>query len=82
MGGILADVGLHLQHTLSVKPLTLSSKDMGLGKTLSVLALICSSLDVYANVGGLDQNQGCRRTLIVAPKSSRLTQESTILLIH
>lgn len=68
--------------TLGAKPLTLSSKDMGLGKTLSMLALICSSLDVYANIGRLDQNQGYRRTLVVAPKSSRLFQESTILLIH
>lgn len=57
-------------------------KDMGLGKTLSVLALICTSLDIHANTEGLDQSQGCRRTLIIAPKSSRLTQAEIIFSIY
>jgi hypothetical protein len=43
---------------------------MGLGKTLSVLALICSSLDLDSTT--MNQNQKTKHwgTLIVAPKSS------------
>lgn len=44
--------------------------DMGLGKTLSMLALICSSLDLHAKSADLSENQNCRRTLIIAPKST------------
>jgi len=43
---------------------------MGLGKTLSVLALICSSLDFYSTTIGHSENTSHSGTLIVAPKSS------------
>lgn len=57
-------------------------KDMGLGKTLSVLALICSSLDLDSTV--MDQNQKTthRGTLIVAPKSSEFMLRDMILMGH
>lgn len=46
---------------------------MGLGKSLSTLALICSSLDLLnSDDVGLKEG-GARATLIVTPKSSRLT---------
>ncbi|KAI1420543.1 hypothetical protein F5Y12DRAFT_788176 [Xylaria sp. FL1777] len=41
--------------------------EMGLGKTLSMLALICSRLDLPQN---MDEDQNPRATLIVTPKSS------------
>lgn len=45
---------------------------MGLGKTLSVLALICSSLDARTtrNIG--NESRSPLGTLIIAPKSSRI----------
>lgn len=77
MGGILADVGVLFFSSVNApsQAADIGFKDMGLGKTLSVLALICSSLDIQANFEGLAQNKGYWRTLIVAPKSSRLTQQ-------
>lgn len=44
---------------------------MGLGKTLSLLALICWSLDSQANSVVASKGKESRTTLIVAPKSSR-----------
>lgn len=44
---------------------------MGLGKTLSMLALICSSLDFDSTIIGHSKNTKHRGTLIVAPKSSK-----------
>lgn len=46
-------------------------KDMGLGKTLSVLALICSSLDTEVTTITGTENEAHRGTLIITPKSSR-----------
>jgi SNF2 family DNA or RNA helicase len=43
---------------------------MGLGKTLSVLALVCSSLDFDSITIGHSKNTRHQGTLIVAPKSS------------
>jgi len=43
---------------------------MGLGKTLSLLALVCSSLDSLANQEGSPNDGISRSTLIVTPKSS------------
>jgi SNF2 family DNA or RNA helicase len=68
MGGILADVGSPYAFTVGI--LTASIKDMGLGKTLSVLALICSSLDFDSKTIGHSKNTRHQGTLIVAPKSS------------
>jgi hypothetical protein len=55
--------------------LTQAVKDMGLGKTLSMLALICSSLDYDKTDFPGEQNSKYRGTLIVAPMSSELTIE-------
>ncbi|KAF7527351.1 hypothetical protein G7054_g10485 [Neopestalotiopsis clavispora] len=53
--------------------------DMGLGKTLSVLALICASLDLE-NLEGNGKNSGkYSGTLIVAPKSTLYGWEAQIL---
>lgn len=45
---------------------------MGLGKTLSVLALICSSLDARTTRNNGNENRSPSGTLIIAPKSSRI----------
>ena len=68
MGGILADVGSPCTSIVGV--LIGSIKDMGLGKTLSVLALVCSSLDFDSTTIGHSKNTRHSGTLIVAPKSS------------
>lgn len=52
-----------------------TSKDMGLGKTLSMLALICCSLDSDTSIEGQNQNTQHKGTLIVAPKSSMFNAE-------
>ncbi|KAI8630297.1 SNF2 family N-terminal domain-containing protein [Xylariaceae sp. FL1651] len=44
--------------------------DMGLGKSLSMLALICSSLDFNSMTIHRNQNERHQGTLIVAPKST------------
>lgn len=77
MGGILADVGVYFNDRDLRQATDIQSyvKDMGLGKTLSTFALICSSLDLHANTERFTQSQGYRRTLIVAPKSGKFTQE-------
>ncbi len=54
----------------STEVLTISIKDMGLGKSLSMLALICSSLDSDSLIIHQNQNERRQGTLIVAPKSS------------
>lgn len=46
-------------------------KEMGLGKTLSTLALICWDLDAMADRKA-DVPEESRTTLVVAPKSSKL----------
>jgi hypothetical protein len=43
---------------------------MGLGKTMSILALICASLDIEDSDGGGKESGKPSGTLIVAPKSS------------
>jgi len=43
---------------------------MGLGKSLSLLALVCSSLDSLASQKGSPNDGISRATLIVTPKSS------------
>jgi hypothetical protein len=43
---------------------------MGLGKSLSLLALICSSLDFFEEHPTLLEKELFRATLIIAPKSS------------
>jgi SNF2 family DNA or RNA helicase len=68
MGGVLADVGSPCTCTAGI--LIESTKDMGLGKTLSVLALVCSSLDFDSITVDQSKNTKHRGTLIVAPKSS------------
>ena len=55
---------------------------MGLGKTLSVLALICSSLDFHAEIEELAENKAYQRTLIVAPKSSGFAVVCSVFLIY
>lgn len=69
MGGILADVSI--SYTYAVGILTGSIKDMGLGKTLSMLALVCSSLDLGSIAISHSTNTRHRGTLIIAPKSSK-----------
>lgn len=43
---------------------------MGLGKTLSSLALICHFLDAASNLPKTTKQQLPRATLVIAPKSS------------
>jgi SNF2 family DNA or RNA helicase len=80
MGGILADVGS--PYTCTVGILTESIKDMSLGKTLSVLALVCSSLDFDAITIDHSKNTRHRGTLIVAPKSSESELRDMISMGH
>ncbi|KAF8862893.1 hypothetical protein BDZ45DRAFT_702737 [Acephala macrosclerotiorum] len=47
-----------------------SRSEMGLGKTLSLLALVCSSLDSLANEESSPNDGMSRATLIVTPKST------------
>ncbi|KAJ2998728.1 hypothetical protein NUW58_g233 [Xylaria curta] len=44
--------------------------DMGLGKTLSILSLICASLDFDSRVEGQDRGVKHRGTLVIAPTST------------
>jgi SNF2 family DNA or RNA helicase len=80
MGGILADVGS--PYTCTAGILTASIKDMGLGKTLSVLALVCSSLDFDSVTIGHSKNTRHQGTLIVAPKSSESELRDMISMGH
>ena len=50
--------------------LTKFIQDMGLGKTLSVLALICSSLDLQSDQIAKSSDSTPTATLIITPKSS------------
>ena len=65
-GGILADVSF----PNVLKNATDTLKDMGLGKSLSLLALVCSSLDSLTDQEESPENGMSRATLIVTPKSS------------
>ena len=59
-----------LPHLRPIGILMIFIKDMGLGKTLSMLALVCSSLDLDSVAIDQDQRTEHRGTLIVAPLSS------------
>ncbi|CCF39919.1 hypothetical protein CH063_10627, partial [Colletotrichum higginsianum] len=48
--------------------------EMGLGKTLSILSLICWSIDSINNDKAKDNNEQSSSTLIVTPKSGTYTQ--------
>jgi hypothetical protein len=49
-----------------------SLKEMGLGKTLSLLALVCASVDMQAEQITSSRNDMYHATLIIAPKSGNL----------
>lgn len=49
---------------------------MGLGKTLSSLALICSTLDFLEDESQTSSASPSRATLVVTPKSSECLQFS------
>ena len=80
MGGILADVGS--SYTCTVMILIWSIKDMGLGKTLSVLALVCSSLDFDSITISHSKNTRHLGTLIVAPKSGKSELRDLLFMGH
>lgn len=67
-GGILADVSVPMLLDIATDNMF---KEMGLGKTLSLLALVCSSLDSFGNQEKSPNDGTSRATLIVTPKSSK-----------
>lgn len=61
-----------------------SWKEMGLGKSLSLLALVCASLDSLADQERSSNDGVSRTTLIVTPKSSMFQKyalECTIIFL-
>ena len=55
---------------LKFRTVTDGVKEMGLGKTLSLLALVCASIDMQTDQIASSQNGMCHGTLIITPKSS------------
>jgi hypothetical protein len=70
-GGILADVcPTSNQPTVGTCGSNVN-QDMGLGKTLSTLALICHDIDMICDFPSSHASKLSRASLIVTPKSSR-----------
>jgi len=80
-GGVLADVGVSFRYCPPFKPPFVSqlktTKEMGLGKTLTTLALICGHLD-ERDSRTLPGSKQPIATLIVAPKTVILAWETQI----
>ncbi|SCV28481.1 uncharacterized protein FFB14_01747 [Fusarium fujikuroi] len=71
-GGILADVRgpSHTHFAYHAELTKFNSQEMGLGKTLCVLSLICWSLDSLRNAEAQENGSESFTTLVVIPKSS------------
>ena len=69
-GGVLADVTLDTPFANAEHTQLILGQEMGLGKTLSVLALICSSLDMEYDQNTKANSAQKGATLVVTPKSS------------
>ena len=70
-GGVLADVSAPYLITLDGAMLTSTWQEMGLGETLTTLALICWYLDLRDSLRlQAKESNRTKTTLIVVPKSS------------